>query len=126
MTRDAMVAAAIVVASVVPLAAGMAGVATGFGFLGVADLPTGAASHARYLSGLLLGLGLAALWCAARLGERRAVFAMLCLVVIAGGAARALGLVFDGVPPAEHVAALAMELGVVPALLVASRKIDHA
>jgi peptidoglycan/LPS O-acetylase OafA/YrhL len=92
----------------------------------VADLPVGAASHARYLSGLLLGLGLASLWCAARLGERRGAFAVLCLVVIAGGVARAAGLALDGPPPWEHVAALAMELGVVPALLAASRRVPHA
>ncbi|WP_291296649.1 DUF4345 domain-containing protein [Elioraea sp.] len=125
MTQGAMVAAAIAVAALVPLAAGVAGVATGFGFLGAGDLPIGAASHARYLSGLLLGLGLASLWCAARLGERRGVFATLCLVVIVGGAARAVGLVVDGMPPWEHVAALVMELGVVPALLAASRTVPH-
>ena len=125
MTRERMLAAAIAVAAIVPLAAGAAGVVTGFGFLGVAELPAGAASHARDLSGLLLGLGLATLWCAARLAERRGVFAALGLVVIVGGAARALGVMLDGLPPWEHAAALAMELGVVPALLAASRSVPH-
>ena len=52
-------------ACLVPLLAGGAGALTGFGFL---DQPMGPAadSHARYLSGLLLGIGLLGLWCAQR------------------------------------------------------------
>ena len=117
---------AVRVAALVPLAAGGAGVVSGFGFLG-AEVAAAADSHARYLSGLLLGIGIVCLWCAASLHQRAVVFSALCVVVIIGGAARAGGLVLSGIPPWPHVAALAMELGVVPLLLcLVHVRRDHA
>jgi hypothetical protein len=80
------------------------------------------ASHLRYLSGLLLGLGGLAWWCAGDLRPRRQVFAALCAMVMLGGLARLFGLALDGVPPWPHVAALGMELGVVPALWFRSHR----
>lgn len=117
-----MLAAAIRVAAAVPLLAGAAGMATGGAFLGEA---TGSAadSHLRYLSGLLFGLGAAAVWCAADLPRRRGVFGVLSAMVVLGGLARALGLLVAGTPPWPHQAALLMELGVVPALWWASRRV---
>ncbi len=107
---------AIRLAALVPLLAGGAGALTGAGFLGE---PAGPAtgSHLRYLSGVLLGLGLVAAWCAADLARRAAVFHALCLVVVLGGVARLGGLVAEGTPPLPHLLALGMELGVVPTLL---------
>ncbi len=107
-------------AAIVPITAGLAGALTGAGFLGE---PAGAAtgSHMRYLSGLLLGIGLAALWCAADWPRRRDGFGLLCVLVTLGGAARALGWVLDGAPPWPHRLALVMELGVVPVLWWATR-----
>jgi len=101
--------------ALVPILAGAAGAITGAGFLGEAAGPA-TGSHLRYLSGLLLGLGLLAIWCAADLRHRGTVFGALCLVVVLGGLARAGGLVAEGVPPLPHLLALAMELGVTPAL----------
>lgn len=111
---------AILIAGLVPVSAGLAGALTGFGFLGQA-LPPAADSHARYLSGLLLGIGLGVWWCAAALDRRRAVFGALCAVVVAGGFARLAGLA-HGVPPLPHLLALVMELGVTPALWLWSRR----
>lgn len=110
-----MLPAAIRLAALVPLLAGAAGVLTGAGFLGE---PAGPAtdSHLRYLSGVLLGLGLLALWCAADLARRGQVFQVLAFVVAVGGLARLLGLALAGTPPLPHLLALGMELGVVPLL----------
>jgi hypothetical protein len=116
-----MIASAIRLAAIIPLLAGGAGVVWGPAFLGEAAGPA-TASHLRYLSGLLLGVGLLALYCAADLSRRRDLFAVLCAMVTLGGLARALGLALDGLPPWPHLAALGMELGVVPALWWASRR----
>lgn len=115
-----MLPAAIRLAALIPLLAGGAGALTGAGFLGEAAGPA-TDSHLRYLSGLLLGLGLLAIWCAADLPRRRATFAALCAVVTLGGLTRLAGLLHV-VPPLPHLLALVMELGVTPALWWWSRR----
>jgi len=109
-------------ACLVPLMAGGAGALSGFGFL---DQTQGAAadSHARYLSGLLLGIGLLGLWCAQRPVERGAAFAALAFIVAVGGLARLAGFVLVGRPPLPHMLALIMELGVVPVLWLWQRRL---
>ncbi|MFZ4407099.1 MAG: DUF4345 domain-containing protein [Paracraurococcus sp.] len=116
-----MLPLAIRLAALVPLLAGGAGALPRPAFLGEAAGPA-TASHMRYLSGLLLGLGGVAWWCAGDLRARRRVFAALSAMVVVGGVARLLGVALDGLPPWPHVAALGMELGVVPALWVWSRR----
>jgi hypothetical protein len=110
-----MLPLAIRIACLVPILGGGAGAWLGVAALGEAG---GAAtgSHLRYLSGLLLGMGLCAFWCAGDLPRRGAIFHALCAIFVLGGLARALGLALDGVPPWPHLAALGMELGAVPAL----------
>ncbi|PZW48155.1 uncharacterized protein DUF4345 [Humitalea rosea] len=106
---------AIQLAGIVPVSAGLAGVLTGFGVLN--ETMSGAAdSHMRYLSGLLLGIGLGVWWCQAALERRGMVFDALCVVVIIGGLGRLFGVALNGPPPLTHVLALGMELGVTPAL----------
>lgn len=106
---------AIRLAALVPLLAGAGGAAFGVAFLGEAAGPA-TESHLRYLSGLLLGLGLLALWCAQDLPARGVPFTILCGVVLVGGLARLAGVVTQGIPPLPHLLALGMELGVVPGL----------
>jgi peptidoglycan/LPS O-acetylase OafA/YrhL len=110
-----MLIPAIRLACLVPMLAGGGGALWGPAALGEAG---GAAtgSHLRYLSGLLLGMGLCAFWCAGDLRRRGAIFSALCAIFVLGGAARALGVVTEGAPPWPHLLALVMELGVVPAL----------
>jgi hypothetical protein len=105
---------AIRLACLVPILAGAGGAILGPGFLGEAGGPA-LASHLRYLSGLLLGLGLACFWCAGDLARRGGIFTTLCALVVLGGLARAAGLLVEGAPW-PHRLALAMELGVVPGL----------
>lgn len=107
-------------AAIIPVTAGLAGALTGAGFLAEPAGPA-TASHLRYLSGLLLGLGLVAIWCAQALPQRRAMFGLVCAVVVLGGLARGLGWLIDGAPPCPHRLALLMELGVVPGLWWAAR-----
>lgn len=103
------------VACLVPILGGAAGVLTGAGFLDEVAGPA-TASHLRYLSGLLLGIGLVLAWCAGDLGRRGALFETLCGIVVLGGLGRLLGLAVDGAPPLPHLLALGMELGVTPLL----------
>ncbi|WP_203073562.1 DUF4345 domain-containing protein [Falsiroseomonas ponticola] len=110
-----MLILAIRIAALVPLIAGAAGVVSGAGFLGE---PAGPAtdSHLRYLSGLLLGLGILAWWCAADMKRRGGVFTILVLIVALGGLARLMGVLGHGRPPMPHLLALGMELVVTPGL----------
>ena len=108
-------------ACLVPLLAGGAGALTGFGFLDT-GLPPAADSHARYLSGLLLGIGLLGLWCAQRPRELVA-FSALTFIVVVGGVARLAGWGLAGVPPLSQQLPLIMELGVVPALWLWQRRL---
>jgi hypothetical protein len=56
-----------------------------------AAAPTDLESHFRYLSGLLLGLGLAFAWCVPAIERRTLLFRTLGLVAVLGGLARLLG-----------------------------------
>ena len=105
--------AAILFACLVPILAGGAGALSGAGFLGGG----GAAldSHTRYLSGLLLGIGLAFAWASFDLPRRGRIFDVLAPLVVLGGLAR-LGGLLHAAPPLPHVLALGMELGVTPLL----------
>jgi hypothetical protein len=112
---------AIWIATLVPLSAGLAGALTGSAFLAE---PAGPAtdSHLRYLSGLLLGIGATFAWCAFDLRGRARIYDTLSAIVVTGGLARLLGLALAGTPPAPHLVALVMELGVVPALWLWRRR----
>ncbi|MDR3512674.1 MAG: DUF4345 domain-containing protein [Caulobacteraceae bacterium] len=108
---------AIIVAALVPILAGLAGVVWGPAMAGSI---VGAAfdSHFRYLSGLLIGVG-AAYWSLAPSIEREGQrLFMLTLIVVVGGFFRALGMLIDGPPGVGMSLALALELIVAPALYV--------
>jgi hypothetical protein len=104
-------------AGVVPVFGGGVGV-----WKGAAMLSHGAGadldSHVRYLSGLLLGIGLT-FWSLVPNVERRGtVFRLLTAIVFVGGVSRLAGAISSGLAP-EHwpmPGALVMELIVTPAL----------
>lgn len=105
------------IGSLVPIAAGGAGVVLGPGFLsghGVvsADLD----GHFRYLSGLLLGIGFAYLSAVPRIETRRPRFLLLAGLVVLGGLARLLSVLVQGTPSPSMIFALIMELAVTPAI----------
>lgn len=117
----------VLVATIVPVAAGAAGVWLGPGMIhaGLPSTPD-LDSHFRYLSGLLLGIGFAFAWTLVRLDQRANVFRVLGLVVICGGLSRLSGVARQGVPGTAHSLALVMELLVVPTLLLWLGRIEHS
>jgi hypothetical protein len=80
-------------------------------------------SHFRYLSGLLLGLGVGFAATVPTIERRSELFTALSGIVVVGGLARLSALVVYGVPNAPHLRALGMELVVVPLLFAWQRRI---
>lgn len=110
---------AIALAGLVPVSAGLAGVMLGPDMVGALALPPAPRtvaldSHVRYLSGLLLGIGLA-FWSFIPTIERRTTEArLLTAIVFLGGLARLYGVVVAGWPSGPMTFGLAMELIVTP------------
>jgi hypothetical protein len=107
------------IGSVVPIAAGLAGILHGPAMIRAftttnADLD----SHFSYLSGLLLGIGVALLFCIGDIRSRAQSFRMLGLIVVTGGIGRLVAASRLGWPSGAHLFAYFMELGVMPALLL--------
>jgi predicted MFS family arabinose efflux permease len=106
----------IAVAALVPVLSGLSGVVFGFALTGDRAMSVSADSHFRYLSGLLLGIGLCFWSTIPSIEEKTTFFRFLTLVVVLGGIARLLGLWLTGVPSLTMLAALFMELVVTPVL----------
>lgn len=105
---------AIIAGCAVPLLAGGSGVLQGAGLLDGqgADLD----SHFRYLSGLLLAIGLGFLSCVPRIEAQGARVRLLTFIVVVGGVARLYGSLTQGLPDLPMRLALGMELVITPAL----------
>lgn len=114
--RRRLLQIAVGLACVVPLLAGGAGVLLGAAAFGDPHAPVASDSHVRYLSGLLLGIGLAFAATIPRIERRGREFRLLTLLVAVGGVARLYGLLTVGSPGAAMLFGLVMELGVTPLL----------
>ncbi len=112
--------AAVAIAALVPVAAGSAGILVG----AHAD-STAFDSHYRYLSGLLLGLGLTFWSLVPALERRTGLFRALTLVVVIGGLARLFAYAQRGDPGVMRFA-LVMELVVTPALCLWQARVARA
>ncbi|HEX8578666.1 MAG TPA: DUF4345 domain-containing protein [Allosphingosinicella sp.] len=120
-TERRLLQAVILLACLVPLLAGGAGVARGPAMLSGIDPGTGPLdldSHFRYLSGLLLGMGIGFVICVRAIERRTAVFRALGLLAVLGGSARLYSALTIGLPGPGHIFGLFMELGTVPLLLL--------
>ncbi|MGQ0674124.1 MAG: DUF4345 domain-containing protein [Hyphomicrobium sp.] len=112
---------AVAVAGLVPVFGGLSGVVLGAemfdGAIAAGTVEAiSADSHIRYLSGLLLGIGLV-FWSFIPRIERVGFFVRrLTFLVVGGGVARLASLIVAGVPSRTMLAALAMEMIVTPAL----------
>jgi hypothetical protein len=106
---------AVAIAGGVPVAAGLAGALWGPAMLE----PSGGASldsHFRYLSGLLLAIGIGYWSTIPRIELAGGRFALLTLIVVCGGFFRAVGLLITGPSDPWMLCALGMELVVTPLL----------
>jgi hypothetical protein len=88
--------------------------------------PPHALTHAAYLSGLLLGIGLA-FWSLIPAIERQSrAFGLLTALVVLGGLARALAALRLGAWGLPVALPLVMELGITPALWLWQRRVAHS
>ncbi|WP_419952495.1 DUF4345 domain-containing protein [Methylobacterium sp.] len=107
----------VAVAAIIPVASGLFGILFGLGGVGGNSLAQiSADSHFRYLSGLLMGIGILFWSCVPAIETKSRLFRFLTLVVALGGLARLLGLYLTGLPSAVMLGALIMELVVTPLL----------
>ena len=106
---------AVAVAGLVPVGAGLAGMLTGTMMLGV-PTPLDVDSHYRYLSGLLLAIGLAFWSTIPRISRSTQMFRLLTGLVFVGGIGRLIGVFSEGVPSPPMLGGLAMELVITPLL----------
>jgi hypothetical protein len=121
-----MLQATVAILSLVPISAGLAGAVYGIGvFEPAASLGFDADSTGRYLSGLLLAIGLG-FWATVPGIEAQGVrFRLLTLLVFTGGLARLAGLFLVGLPSAGMLFGLFMELAVTPALALWRERLER-
>ncbi|RYE44180.1 MAG: DUF4345 domain-containing protein [Hyphomicrobiales bacterium] len=121
---------AVCVACIVPIGAGLAGVIFGSSFLGWIDDANASGraldSHTRYLSGLLLAIGLAFLSAVPAIERHSARFTLLTSIVFVGGLTRLAGLAVTGIPPKGMIFGLIMELVITPLLCVWQRRVSQS
>ena len=106
----------VAVAALIPVSGGLFGTLFGPTLTGDSGVSVSGDSHYRYLSGLLLGVGLLFWSCIPAIEGKTGRFQCLTLIVVAGGLARLVGLGLTGVPSLIMLGALAMELVVTPVL----------
>lgn len=110
----------------VPVLAGGAGVVLGPALNGVAEAGAAAESHFRYLSGLLLAIGLTYWSCVPAIETKSAPLTLLTAIVFIGGLGRAFGWIVAGPPTPAHQAALVIELAIAPAVWFWQRRVAGA
>ncbi len=104
----------VTLACLVPVSAGLYGAFQGVSLLHGEGISLD--SHFRYLSGLLLGIGLGFLSTVPHIEKHTARFRILTFIIITGGLCRLLGTVLAGMPDKSMIFALGMELVVTPLL----------
>jgi hypothetical protein len=108
----------VALACLVPIGAGAAGIILGPAMVDAGAVPAGADSHYRYLSGLLLGIGIAFATTIPDIERHTVCFRLLTGIVVVGGFGRLVSLLLRGSPDKPMLAALVMELGVTPCLML--------
>lgn len=117
---------AMVMAGCVPVTAGLLGIVAAPAILQLGDAcgPT-CDSHVRYLSGLLLAVGLIA-WCMVCWIEQAGpTMKLLTFMVVIGGLARLTSVAVFGWPSPAMVGALVMELVVTPTLCIWQQRLSR-
>ena len=116
----------VAVAALVPVLSGLWGVVLGLDTFGAhARLSHTGDSHVRYLSGLILAIGLAFWSTVPRIETQGAKFRLLTSLVLIGGCARLVGLLHFGTPTRGVIGALVMELMVTPSLALWRERLER-
>jgi hypothetical protein len=125
-TEKRLLQTVVSVACVVPLMAGATGIAMGAAWYKGIDIPpVDLNSHFRYLSGLLLAIGISFVRCVPDIEIKTERFRLLCFLVICGGLARLVSMVIDGLPSHGQIFGLGMELVAVPLLMLWQGRLDR-
>lgn len=121
-----MLQVAVAILSLIPIGAGLAGAIFGIGVFGPASsLGYDADSTGRYLSGLLLAIGLGFWATVPRIEAQGVRFRLLTLLVFTGGLARLSGLFLVGLPSIAMLGGLVMELLVTPGLALWRERLER-
>lgn len=116
---------AIAVGGIVPVSAGLYGGLMGAHMSGELVSAPSLDSHVRYLSGLLLGIGLAFWATVPRIECSTARVRLLTAIVAVGGLMRLLGIIFVAVPGAPMLFGLCMELVVTPLICLWQTRVSR-
>jgi hypothetical protein len=111
--------------ALVPAAAGLFGVIFGPALTGD-TVSVSADSHFRFLSALLLAIGVVFLSTVPGIEEKTGRFRLLTLLVFIGGLGRLLGLLLTGVPSLYMLSGLALELVITPILALWQTRVANA
>jgi hypothetical protein len=114
---------AIAIGGCVPVTAGIYSIFLGKDMFGKITASVSLDSHLCYLSGLLLGIGVAFWNFIPKIEKRSKEMLLLTLIVVIGGLARLYDALFIEWPPLTMQLALVMELVVTPALCVWQRHV---
>jgi hypothetical protein len=121
--------AVVTVACLIPILIGLEGVLRGAAMFRLPVIPRDLDSHYRYLSGIFLMLGFAFASTIPAIEHHGRRFRLLGAMVVMGGLARALSWAAVGPPGLGHRLGLAMELIVVPLLMLwqarVARRVAH-
>ena len=127
MTSRRLLQVVVAIACLVPLLTGGVSILRGPAMFGRPPvIPVDLDSHFRYISGIFFGLGLAFTTCVPAIERKGARFRLLGMMVVCGGLARLYSLATVGMPSTGHRFGLAMELGVVPLLMLWQRSVERA
>ena len=116
---------AVGICAILPVAIGLYGVLFGHALTGDA-VSVSADSHFRYLSGLLLAIGLIFWSTIPAIETKTGRFRLLTLLVVLGGLGRLVGLLQTGLPSLFMLGGLLMELVVTPVLCLWQTRIANA
>ncbi len=116
----------IAILAATPVTVGTWGVLRGPEFLHLAGpWPADLDSHFRFLCGVFAAIGLAWYSCIPAIETKTQRFRLLAVVTFAGGLARLHSLLLVGSPSPGHVGGLAVELVVVPLLVLWQMRIAN-
>ncbi len=115
---------AVAILALIPVATGLYGVLFGQALTGDA-VSISAESHFRYLSGLLLGIGLCFWSTLPSIELKTGRFRLLTLLVVIGGLSRLMGLALTGLPSLFMLGGLIVELIVAPVLCLWQTRIAN-